>query len=175
MNRSLFYLSHDPVNEHYVRNWVEERGGTFSPLSLLDPLPNGDCQLLLIDWDSLDSDSREEYLAGLLAQPGGRRIGLHSYHLADAETVGRKGVAVFARLEPKATPGWRITPSDTSGARPVLSGRAFPGHTTLRPFTVAREIKRDLRQGDDQEVSIMTNLIRSYPDILTLLAHPHPI
>jgi hypothetical protein len=28
MNKSLFYLSHDPVNEHYIRRWVEERGGT---------------------------------------------------------------------------------------------------------------------------------------------------
>jgi hypothetical protein len=36
---------------------------------------------------------------------GGRRIGLHSYHLADAETLRRKGMAVFARLEPDATNG----------------------------------------------------------------------
>jgi hypothetical protein len=103
MNQSIFYLSHDPVNEHGVRNWVEERGGTFCPLSLRDPLPDGECQLLLIDWDSLDPDGREEYLGGLLAHLGNRRIGLHSYYLADAETLGRKGVAVFARLEPDAT------------------------------------------------------------------------
>jgi hypothetical protein len=103
MNRSIFYLSHDPVNEHCVRRWVEERGGTFSPLSLRDPLPDGDCKLLLIDWDSLDPDGREESLAGLLAHLSGRRIGLHSYHLPDAETVRLKGVAVFERLEPDAT------------------------------------------------------------------------
>ena len=103
MNRSLFYLSHDPVNEHYLRRWVEERGGTFCPLSLFDSSPEGECQLLLIDWDSLDAVGREEYLAGLLAHPGGRRIGLHSYYLADAETLRRKGVAVFKRLEPDAT------------------------------------------------------------------------
>ena len=103
MNRSFFYLSHDPVNEHYLRRWVEERGGTFCPLSLRDPMPDGECRLLLIDWDSLDADGREEYLAGLLDQPGGRRIGLHSYHLPDVETLRRKGVAVFARLEPEAT------------------------------------------------------------------------
>jgi hypothetical protein len=103
MNQLLFYLSHDPVNEQYLRLWVEERGGTFYPLSLRDPLPDGECRLLLIDWDSLDPDAREEYLASLLAHPDGRRIGLHSYHLADAETVGRKGVTVFTRLEPEAT------------------------------------------------------------------------
>jgi hypothetical protein len=103
MNQSFFYLTHDEVNEHWARRWVEERGGTFCPLSLRDPLPDGECQLLLIDWDSLDPDGREEYLAGLLAHLGGRRIGLHSYHLPDAETVRRKGVAVFARLEPDAT------------------------------------------------------------------------
>jgi hypothetical protein len=102
MNQSLFYLSHDPINEHCVRCWVEERGGTFCPLSLCDTQPDGDCQLLLIDWDSLDPDGREQYLAGLLAQPGGRRIGLHAYHLADAQTLRRKGVAVFPRLEPEA-------------------------------------------------------------------------
>jgi hypothetical protein len=103
MNQSVFYLSHDPVNEHCVRCWVEERGGTLCPLSLRDAPPDGECQLLLIDWDSLNPDGREEYLAGLLAHPGGRRVGLHSYHLPDAETMRRKGVAVFARLEPDAT------------------------------------------------------------------------
>jgi hypothetical protein len=103
MNQSFFYLSHDPVNEQYLRHWVEERGGTFCPLSLRDAPPDGECRLLLIDWDSLDADGREEYLAGLLAHPGGRRVGLHSYYLADAETLLRKGVAVFTRLEPDAT------------------------------------------------------------------------
>jgi hypothetical protein len=103
MNQSLFYLSHDPVNENYVRCWIEERDGTFCPLSLRDPLPDGECRLLLIDWDSLDPDGREEYLADLLAHPGARQIGLHSYYLPDAETLRRKGVAVFARLEPDAT------------------------------------------------------------------------
>ena len=103
MNQSLFYLSHDPVNEHCLRRWVEQRGGTLCPLSLRDPLPDGECQQLLIDRDSLDVDDREEYLAGLLAHLGDQRIGLHSYHLSDAETVRRKGVAVFARLEPDAT------------------------------------------------------------------------
>jgi hypothetical protein len=33
MSQSFFYLSHDPVNENYVRRWVEERGGTLCPLS----------------------------------------------------------------------------------------------------------------------------------------------
>ena len=75
----------------------------FYPLSLRDRLPDGDCRFLLIDWDSLDPIGREDYLAGLLAHPGGRRIGLHSYYLADAETLRRKGVAVFKRLEPDAT------------------------------------------------------------------------
>ena len=103
MNQSLFYLSHDPVNEHCLRRWVEERGGTFCPLSLHDSSLDSECRLLLIDWDSLDSYGREEYLAGLLAHLGDQRIGLHSYHLSDAETVRRKGVAVFARLEPDAT------------------------------------------------------------------------
>ena len=103
MNQSLFYLSHDPVNEHYLRRWVEERGGTLCPLSLRDVLPDGECQLLLIDWDSLDVDGREKYLAGLLAHAGDRRIGLHSYYLPDVETLRRKGVAVFTRLEPEAT------------------------------------------------------------------------
>jgi hypothetical protein len=103
MNQSFFYLSHDPVNENYVRRWVEERGGTFCPLSLRDPVPDGECRLLLIDWDSLDPDGREEYLADLLAHPDARRIGLHSYHLPDAETLRRKGVAVFTRREPDST------------------------------------------------------------------------
>jgi hypothetical protein len=58
---------------------------------------------LLIDWDSLDADGRDEYLAGLLAHAGDRRIGLYSYYLPDAETLRRKGVAVFARLEPEVT------------------------------------------------------------------------
>jgi hypothetical protein len=102
MNKSLFYLSHDPVNEHYLRRWVEERGGTLRPLSLRDDPPDGECQLLLIDWDSLDADGRDEYLAGLLAHPGDRSVGLHSYYLPDAETMRRKGVVVFARLEPDA-------------------------------------------------------------------------
>lgn len=103
MNRSYFYLTHDPVNEHWTRRRVEERGGTFFPLSLRDPLPDGERPPLLIDWDSLDRDGREEYLADLLARLGDRRIGLHSYHFPDAETVRRKGVAVFERLEPDAT------------------------------------------------------------------------
>jgi hypothetical protein len=70
---------------------------------LRDPLPDCECQHLLIDWDSLDPGDREEYLVGLLAQRGDRRVGLHSYHLPDAETLRGKGVAVFARLEPDAT------------------------------------------------------------------------
>jgi hypothetical protein len=103
MNQSLFYLSHDQVNEHCLRRWVEERGGTLCPLSLRDAPPDGECQLLLIDWDSLDADGREEYLADLLAHPDGRRIGLHTYYLPDAETMRRKGVAIFMQLEPDAT------------------------------------------------------------------------
>ncbi len=103
MNKSIFYLTHDLVNEHWTRSWVEERGGTFFPLSLLDPPPDGECQLLLIDWDSLDPDGREAYLAGLLAHPGDRQIGLHSYNLPDAATLRRKGVTILARLEPDAT------------------------------------------------------------------------
>lgn len=103
MNQSFFYLTQDPVNEHYVRDRVEERGGVLYPLSLRDAPPDGECQLLLIDWDSLDVGGREEYLAGLLAHPGERRVGLHSYYLPDAEIVRRKGVAVFTRLEPDAT------------------------------------------------------------------------
>ena len=102
MNQSLFYLSHDPVNEHYIRCLVEERGGTLCPLSLRDAPPDGECQLLLIDWDSLDADGRDEYLAGLLVHGADRRVGLHSYYLPDAETLRRKGVAVFTRLEPDA-------------------------------------------------------------------------
>ena len=103
MNRSVFYLTHDPVNEYCARCWVEERGGTLCPLSLRDPLPDGACHLLLIDWDSLDVFGREKYLADLLAHSVGQRIGLHSYYLADAETLQRKGVAIFTRLEPEAT------------------------------------------------------------------------
>jgi hypothetical protein len=104
MNQSLFYLSHDPVNEHFLRRWVEERGGTLCPLSLRDAPPDGECQLLLIDWDSLDVDGRDKYLAGLLAHSGGgRRVGLHSYYLPDTETMRRKGVTVFERLEPDVT------------------------------------------------------------------------
>lgn len=103
MNKPLFYLTHDLVNEYYIRRWVEERGGTLCPLSLRDAIPDGECELLLIDWDSLDTDGRDEYLAMLLAHPGGRRIGLHSYHLPDAETMRRKGVEVFPRLVPNAT------------------------------------------------------------------------
>ena len=103
MNQSLFYLSHDPVNEHSIRRWLEERGGTLYPLSLRDAPPDGECQLLLIDWDSLDAEGRDEYLAGLLAHPGDRLVALHSYYLPDAETIRRKGVAVFTRLDPEAT------------------------------------------------------------------------
>jgi hypothetical protein len=103
MTRPFFYLTLDPVNEDWTRHWVEVRDGTFFPLSLRDPLPDGERPLLLIDWDSLDRDGREEYLARLLSHPGDRRIGLHSYHLPDAETVRRKGVVVFARLQPDAT------------------------------------------------------------------------
>jgi hypothetical protein len=98
MNQSLFSLSHDPVNEQYLRSWVEEHGRTLCPLSLRDAPPDGECNLLLIDWDSLDPDGREEYLTRLLAHPEDQRIALHSYHLADAETLRRKGVAVFTRL-----------------------------------------------------------------------------
>ena len=119
MNRSFFYLTHDPVNEYCVRNWVEERDGTFCPLSLRDPLPDGECRLLLIDWDSLDPDGREEYLAGLLAHLGDRRIGLHSYHLADAETLRRKGVAVFARLDPDATT-WLVVSFFAASPAPLV-------------------------------------------------------
>ena len=103
MNKSLFYLSHDPVNEHYLRCWVEERGGTLYPLSLRDAPPDGECELLLIDWDSLDADVRDEYLAGLMVHASDRRIGLHSYYFPDAEMMRRKGVAVFTRLDPDAT------------------------------------------------------------------------
>jgi hypothetical protein len=102
MSQSLFYLSHDPVNQHYIRRCVEDRGGMLFPLFLRDAPPDGECRLLLIDWDSLDPDSRDEYLAGLLAHPGNRRVGLHSYYVPDAETIRRKGVAVLTRLEPDA-------------------------------------------------------------------------
>jgi hypothetical protein len=70
---------------------------------LRDAPPDGACQLLLIDWDSLDADGRDEYLAGVLAHPGDPCLGLHSYYLPDTETLRRKGVAVFTRLEPDVT------------------------------------------------------------------------
>jgi hypothetical protein len=90
---------------------------------LRDPLPDGERPLLLIDWDSLDRDVREEYLARLLSHPGDRRIGLHSYHLPDAETIRRKGVVVFTRLEPDAMV---LQPAAASKAAPsvrVAAGR----------------------------------------------------
>jgi hypothetical protein len=55
------------------------------PLSLRDAPSDGECQLLLIDWVSLDADGREEYLADLLPHPGDRRVGLHSYYSSDDE------------------------------------------------------------------------------------------
>ena len=45
----------------------------------------------------------EEVSGGQRAHPGDRRVGLHSYYLPDAETLRRKGVAVFTRLKPDAT------------------------------------------------------------------------
>jgi hypothetical protein len=83
---------------------MQSQGREVHPLSLRDPPLDGEVESVLIDWDSLDPDGREAYLAYLLAHPGDRRIGLHSYSLNedDAGTLRRKGVAVFERLEPDA-------------------------------------------------------------------------
>jgi hypothetical protein len=97
-------VTHDPVNEWFVRTRVEGRGAALTALSLRDPPPDGQFDRTLIDWDSLDPDRREELLAQLLGCPERGKIGLSSYNLNadDAALLRNKGLAVFERLDPDA-------------------------------------------------------------------------
>jgi hypothetical protein len=102
--KKLAFVTHDPVNESFVRLRVEDRGAIFSPLTLRDPVPAGQFDRILIDWDSLDPKGREALLAGLLTCPEPGKVGLSSYNLNDddAAVLRGKGVAVFERVEPDA-------------------------------------------------------------------------
>jgi hypothetical protein len=107
--KNVAYITHDDVNEAFVASRAEAAGVTMEPLTLRDPLPDGQFERVLIDWDSLDDRGREGLLAGLLAEPWAGRLGLTSYGLNedDAEVLRGKGVNVFGRLEPDAL-GWLI-------------------------------------------------------------------
>jgi hypothetical protein len=97
-------VTHDPVNESFIRTRVEERGTALTALSLRDPPPDGQFDRILLDWDSLDPERREELLAWLLGRRERGKIGLSSYNLNedDAALLHHKGLAVFERLEPDA-------------------------------------------------------------------------
>jgi hypothetical protein len=102
--RKVACITHDEVNEFWLRQRVEESGAQLHTLTLRDPLPNGEYDAVLIDGDSLGTDGRENLLAALLAHPVDGRIGLHSYSLnpEDARVLRRKGVRIFDRLIPDA-------------------------------------------------------------------------
>jgi hypothetical protein len=97
-------VTHDPVNEWFIRGRVEERGQALTVLSLRDPPPDGQFDRILIDWDSLDSPRRENLLAGVLGRGRRGKVGLSSYNLneEDAVVLRKKGLAVFGRLDPDA-------------------------------------------------------------------------
>jgi hypothetical protein len=122
--KKLAYITHDDVNETFVASRAEAAGVTMEPLTLRDPLPNGQFERVLIDWDSLDDRGREGLLAGLLAEPRAGRFGLTSYGLNedDAEVLRRKGVNVFGRLEPDAL-DWLIEGEGGQANPSVPSGR----------------------------------------------------
>src|SRR5262245_8874270 len=102
--KQVALVTHDVVNEEFVRTRVEERGTALTALSLRDPPPGGQFDRILIDWDSLDSERREELLAQLLGHRERDKVGLSSYGLNedDAALLRKKGLAVFERLEPDA-------------------------------------------------------------------------
>jgi hypothetical protein len=104
------------------------------PLTLRDPLPNGQFERVLIDWDSLDERDREGLLAGLLAEPQAGRLGLTSYGLNedDAEALHGKGVNVFARLDPDAL-GWLIEGGFGQANPPIPSAAPRPAWPPAAP------------------------------------------
>jgi hypothetical protein len=122
--KKMAYITHDNVNEAFVASRAEAAGATMEPLTLRDPLPNGQFERVLIDWDALDDRGREGLLAGLLAEPWAGRLGLTSYGITeeDAEVLRRKGVNVFGRLEPDALK-WLIEGEDGQANSPGSSGR----------------------------------------------------
>jgi len=125
--KKLAYVSHDDVNEAFVTSRAEVSGVTMEPLTLRDPLPDGEFERVLIDWDTLDDRGREGLLAALLAEPQAGRLGLTSYGLNedDAEVLRRKGVNVLARLDPDALDwlidggGGQANPAAPSGRKEV--------------------------------------------------------
>jgi hypothetical protein len=92
------------VTQFWLQQRADERGVPLVLLTLRDLVPDGEHGAVLLDWDSLDQERREELLSRLLSRPGSARIGLHSYSLneQDAENLRRKGVTVLERFDPEA-------------------------------------------------------------------------
>jgi hypothetical protein len=97
------YLSTDEVNQDLATRLAQAAGATLCPLAPKDPPPDGACDAVLCDWDFWPEDRRRELLAGPPSAPPLCPLAVHGYGLADgpAEALRRRGVAVYATLQPE--------------------------------------------------------------------------
>ncbi len=99
----IAYLTTDEVNQELAVQFAEDCGATLYALSLCDPIPNGEFDALLYDWDCLSKEQQQEILSQLFSESSPHWVGLHSYNLDDelVEALTQKGVAVFHCLAPE--------------------------------------------------------------------------
>jgi hypothetical protein len=77
MNRFVWLLSHDEVNQERARDLGAVHGLAVQVRLIKEGLPDGDCRALVVDLDSVAPDRRA--LLGLVKELGGRA---HAYPVA---------------------------------------------------------------------------------------------
>ncbi len=96
------HVTNDEVNAYWTRQAAQANSLPIEVRTYYDPMPDGDCERVLFDLDSVPADSRQEVLARL-SNGCSFKAAVHSHYLSDAEEdqLRANGVSVFRRLEYK--------------------------------------------------------------------------
>ena len=97
----IAYLTVDEVNSDLAQQWATEFQCEIVPLSLCDPLPNGDYDATIYDLDYLTTSLIQRVLKNLLTGSLPSPVVVHSYNLRprQANDLQARGVFVRHRLE----------------------------------------------------------------------------
>ncbi len=124
----IAYLTTDEVNHDLAQRIADACGATLEVPALAEPILEDAYDAVLVDWDYLPAEQRRPILAALRAGRWHCRTALHGYHLEDEvrDILGRRGVAIHRRLEPKWLARWLRRLGRPAGGKPRRRTAADP-------------------------------------------------
>jgi len=95
------HVTNDEVNRFSTKQMAQEEGLQIQLRSFYDPIPDGECEQVLYDLDSVPADRRDSVLSRLIGGQPSHEVAVHSYNLTDEEEAAllKSGVLVLPRLD----------------------------------------------------------------------------